>query len=635
MIARHRSGLAAAAAGLLLAFQAGLAEETPAKAENLQDTWNLDELFATVADWEAAKPGLEQRMDQVGACKGKLGESAAQLEQCLDDFNALLKDFYRFYVYASMGSDQDVSNQEAMARRQVVSQMGTRFSQATSYISPELLETGEERLRQFMAENPGLGEYRMYLEDTLRQAPHTLSKESENVIAAAGDVTGAPGNIYNTFSNAEIEWPTITLSDGTEATLDQAGYTKYRGLDNRDDRQKVFDAFWGTWKKYERTLGATLGANVSVHRFSANVRKYDGALQSAISGDNIPEGVYRTLVSETNANLDTLHRYFRLRGRMLGVEQMRYFDIYPPLVALDKEFPLAVGKQLTLAATAPLGEEYASVMEKGFSERWMDVYPRKGKRSGAYMNGAAYDVHPYLLLNYNDDYESVSTLAHEWGHAMHSYFSARNQPFSTYFYATFTAEIASTFNEALLLDHMLRVAKDDDERLYYLGSALENIRGTFFRQTMFAEFELAIHEAQERGEPLTGQRLTEIYGDLLRRYHGHEQGVVKIDDLYAIEWAYIPHFYRNFYVYQYATSIAASSLLAEKVLAGEEGALENYMTLLKAGGSDYPYDLLKRAGVDMATPAPYRATFDRMNMIMDRIEAILDAREADRSARAH
>ncbi|MCW8846249.1 MAG: oligoendopeptidase F [Gammaproteobacteria bacterium] len=634
MIARHRNSLAAIAAGIFLLMQAGLAAETATKTHDIQDTWNLDELYPTVAAWEAARPGLEQQMDQVGACKGKLGESAAVLERCLDDYTSLLKEFYRFYVYASMGSDQDVSNQDAMGRRQIVSQLGTRFSQATSFASPELLEVGEDKLRQYMSENPGLGEYQMFLEDTLRQAPHTLSEESENVIAAAGNISRAPGSIYNTFANAEIEWPTITLSDGTEARLDQSGYTKYRATGNRDDRQKVFDAFWGTWSKYERTLGATLDASVSVHSFRANVRKYDGALQLAVSGDNIPEQVYRTLVSETNANLATLHRYFRLRARMLGIEKLRYFDIYPPLVALDKEFPLEVGKQLTLAAVAPLGEEYTSVMEKGFNERWMDVYPRKGKRSGAYMNGAAYDVHPYLLLNYNDDYESVSTLAHEWGHAMHTYLSAQNQSFTNYNYATFTAEIASTFNEALLLDHMLRVARDDDELLYYLGSALENIRGTFFRQTMFAEFELAIHEAQGRGEPLTGQKLTEIYKDLLRRYHGHDQGVMEIDDLYAIEWAYIPHFYNSFYVYQYATSIAASSLLAEKVLAGEEGALDRYMTLLKAGGSDYPYELLKRAGVDMATPDPYRATFDRMNMIMDKIEAILDTREAASSTAA-
>jgi oligoendopeptidase F len=606
MIIKHRAGLAGMAIGLFLAFLPVYAQAPAEKIHDIQDTWNLDEIYPTVADWEAARPGLEQLMDQVSHCKGRLGENAAELERCLDSFFSLYKDFSRFYVYASMGSDQDVSNQDAMARRQIVSQLATRFSQATSYVAPELLETGDQRLRQFMNENPGLGEYKMFLEDTLRQAPHTLGQEGENVIAAAGDVTGAPGSIYNTLANAEIEWPTVTLSDGTEARLDQSGYTKYRAVANRDDRQKVFDAFWGTWKKYERTMGATLGASVSTDRFRANVRKYDGSLQAAMSNDNIPEGVYRTLVSETNANLETLHRYFLLRGRMLGVEHLRYFDIYPPLVGLDKEFPLAVGKELTLAAVAPLGEEYSNVMAQGFSQRWMDVYPKKGKRSGAYMNGSVYDLHPYLLLNYNDDYESVSTLAHEWGHAMHTYLSAQNQPFATYSYATFTAEIASTFNEALLLDHMLKVSKDDDERLYYLGNALENIRGTFFRQTMFGEFELAIHEAQERGEPLTGQRLTEIYGDLLRRYHGHDQGVMEIDDLYTIEWAYIPHFYRNFYVYQYATSIAASSLLAEKVLSGEEGALDRYMTLLKAGGSDYPYELLKRAGVDMATPEPNR-----------------------------
>jgi oligoendopeptidase F len=624
-----RAGLTGVAIGLFLACLPVYAEQPAESVHDIQDTWNLDEIYPSVADWEAAKPVLEQQMNQLVACKGKLGDSAAELKRCLDLSNSLDKEFSRFYVYASMGSDQDVSNQDAMARRQIVSQLATRFSQATSFAAPELLQVGEKRLREFMRENPGLGEYSHLLEDTLRQAPHTLGEEGENVIAAAGDVIRAPGGIYNTLSNAEIEWPTVTLSDGTKARLDQAGYTKYRAASNRDDRKIVFDAFWETWKKYERTMGAALGANVSGDRFRANVRKYDGSLQSALSRANVPEGVYRTLVSETNANLDTLHRYFRLRGRMLGVDDLRYFDIYPPLVALDKEFPLSVGKQLTLAAVAPLGEEYTDVMERGFSHRWMDVYPRKGKVSGAYMNGAVYDLHPYLLLNYNDDYESVSTLAHEWGHAMHTYLSAQNQPYATYSYATFTAEIASTFNEALLLDYMLKVSKDDEERLYYLGNALENIRGTYFRQTMFAEFELAIHEAQERGEPLTGKRLTEIYGDLLRRYHGDAQGVMKIDDLYAIEWAYIPHFYYNFYVYQYATSIAASSLLAEKVLSGEEGSLDQYMTLLKAGGSDYPYELLKRAGVDMATPDPYRATFKRMNMIMDQIEAILDSRMAE------
>jgi len=311
---------------------------------------------------------------------------------------------------------------------------------------------------------------------------------------------------------------------------------------------------------------------------------------------------------------------------MLGVKEMRYYDIYPPLVSGTREFSLEEAKRLTLEAVAPLGPEYVAALRKGFESRWMDVYPRPRKQSGAHMAGSAYDVHPYLLLNHTGNYESVATLAHEWGHAMHSYFSNRNQPFVTADYATFVAEIASTCNEALLLQHMLEVAKNDDERLLYLGSALEGLRGTFFRQAMFAEFERDVHARVDRGEPLSGEKLTEIYGEILRRYHGEKEGVMKIDDLYAVEWAYIPHFYSNFYVFQYATSIAASSLFADAILKKEPGARERYLKLISSGGSDYPYELVKAAGVDLATAAPYEAIVARMNRIMDEIEGILAKR---------
>jgi oligoendopeptidase F len=329
-----------------------------------------------------------------------------------------------------------------------------------------------------------------------------------------------------------------------------------------------------------------------------------------------------TLIAQTNANLPTLHRYFKLRARMLGVQEMRYYDIYPPLVHTQLKFPLDLAERETIAAVAPLGEEYAANLRKGFGNRWMDAYPRKGKQSGGHMNGSAYDVHPYLLVNYNDDYESFTTVAHEWGHALHSYFSNKYQPFVTSSYATFVAEIASTLNEELLLDHMLKVAKTDDERLFYLGSALENLRGTFYRQVMFAEFERNIHARVDKGEALTGEALTKTYCEILKRYHG-DPNVVKIDDAYCLEWAYIPHFYNGFYVYQYATSIAASSLLADRIVKKQPGALEKYITLLKAGNSDYPYELVKAAGVDLATPAPYQAIVARMNSIMDDIEKIL------------
>jgi len=598
-----------------------------ALAEEEMDTWNLGDIYPSPDAWAEAKEALEARLPEVANCRGRLGESAEMLLECSRLLSDMFKEWSRISSYASMASDADTRDADNQARRTAVRIMGSRFSEQLAFISPEILEIGEATLKAYLDELPALEPYAFDILDTLRQAEHVLDEEAEEMMAATSLIRGTAANTYRTLANADLPWPTITLSNGEEARLDQAGYTKYRSADNRADRKAVFDAFWGKWKEYERTFGTTLSGQLNAHVFSYRQRNYPNSLAAALDSNNIPEAVYRTLVKETNENLGTLHRYFRLRGRMLGVEDLGYHDIYPALVSLDKEFPIEVAKRLTLEASEPLGDAYTEVMAHGFQSRWMDVYPREGKVSGAYMNGSVYDAHPFVLMNYNDDYESVSTLAHEWGHAMHSYLSNSSQPYPTARYATFTAEIASTFNEALLLENMLKLAENDEERLFYLGSALENLRGTYFRQTMFAEFELAVHEAAEAGEALTGQKLTQIYGDLLRKYHGHDEGVLTIEDLYAVEWAYIPHFYYNFYVYQYATSLAASSLLAEAVIAGRPGAVENYLNLLKAGGSDYPHELLKRAGVDMTSPEPYRAVFARMNAIMDRIEAILDEQE--------
>ena len=351
------------------------------------------------------------------------------------------------------------------------------------------------------------------------------------------------------------------------------------------------------------------------------------SISRALDGNDVPVAVFDTLIAQTDANLPTLHRYLRLRARMLGVDQLHYYDIYPPLVRSDLKLPLEVGRQLVLDAVEPLGSDYVAALRYGLDHRWMDTYPRPHKLSGAHMDGYAYDVHPYVLLNYNDDYDSVTTVAHEWGHAMHSYLANKAQPFVTSNYAIFVAEIASTMNEALLLQHVLKTARTDDERLYYLGYALEQLRTTFFRQAMFAEFERSIHARVDAGEPLTGEAFTKTYCELLKRYHGAAQGVVDIDDAYCVEWEYIPHFYNGFYVYQYATSIAASALFAERVEKGDPGALARYLELLKAGGSDHPYELVKKAGVDLATPAPYQALVARMNSIMDEIEAILARRK--------
>ncbi|ACB76375.1 oligoendopeptidase F [Opitutus terrae PB90-1] len=602
------------------------AADSAAPAADPGTTWDLTPLYADEAAWRAAKDRVAAGIPKIKDFEGRLGESAATLLQAMDFVQGLRDEFVRLSVYASLVLDENTRNSAALERTQELGLLGTQFAQAMSVIDPELLVVGEEKIRGFLDREPGLKPYRFSLLEVLRAAPHTLGREAEGVLSAASLVTGTPGSLYGILANADMPWPTIKLSDGTEARLDQSGYARWRASANRADREAVFDAFWKKVRDYERTFGVTLFSQMKTDWFNASTRKYPSTLAAALDADNIPEAVYRTLLAETNANLPTLHRYFKLRARMLGVSEMHYWDIYPPIVALDKKFPLSTSRDLAIHAVAPLGAEYQKLFADSLSGRYTHYYPQPGKRAGAYMNGSVHNAHAYVLMNYNDDYESLSTLAHEWGHGVHSLLANANQPSPDARYSIFTAEIASTQNEVLLLDHMLKVAQSDDERLYYLGSALENMRGTFFRQAMFAEFELAIHEAVEKGNSLSGAKLSQMYGDILRRYHGDAQGVVKIDDLVTVEWAYIPHFYRRFYVYQYATSIAAGTAFADRILAHEPGAVDTYLGLLKAGGSDHPYELVKRAGVDLATPAPYRALVARMNSIMDQIEAILAKR---------
>ena len=595
--------------------------------ERPQDRWNLADLYPTTDAWNADAAKVEADLPRLAACRGHLGESAQRLRECFDLQSDVSKRFLRLIVYANEWNAEDTGNQASLALRQKVQVIGSKLSQATSYVNPEVLAIGKARIEEFLRADPGLGIHRHELDDILRAAPHTLDAEGESIVAAFALARGQAGSIYNILANADMPWPTVKLADGTEAKLDQSGFTKYRELENRDDRKKVMDAFFGKLKEFERTMGATFYGMLREDTVYTKLRKYPDSLARALDRNNVPPAVYEALIKATNANLPTLHRYFRLRAKMLGVKEMRYYDIYPPLVPGGRRYPIDEGVQMMLSAVRPLGADYVAAMKTGVENRWMDVYPRPRKLAGAHMAGAAYDVHPYLLINYNDNYASVSTIAHEWGHAMHTYFSNKAQPFPTASYAIFVAEIASTLNEALLLDYALKTAKSDDERLLYLGSALEELRGTFFRQAMFAEFEHKVHAMVDEGKPVTGAELSKVYGEILRRYHGDAEGVVKIDDLYSIEWAYIPHFYGAFYVYQYATSIAASSLFADAILQKKPGALERYRKLISSGGSDYPYELVKEAGVDLATPAPYEALVKRMNAIMDEMEAILARRK--------
>lgn len=618
---------AASVSALALMATTAHAQAVEAEAVDEANVWDLTEIYESDEAWEAELERLRGDLGALDAYKGRLGESSATLLEALDARSAYIKELTRVFTYASNILNTNLADPMGQQRIGRAAALGQTASAASSFLAPEIVEIGEERLEAFIAEEPGLEKHALFLRGALRQAPHVLTPEAEEVLSLVGNAMSAPQNARDILANSEVDWPKITLSDGTEAHLTAAGYVLHREDPDREDREAVFDAFWGKWKEFESTFGATLNGEVQGNVATSKARNYDNTLQYFLSGDNIPEEVYRTLVQVTNDRIDVLHRYFELRGRMLGIEDLGYHDIYPALVETDLTFPIDETRENMLESIQVLGPEFANKFDEVSQKRWMHVYPQPGKRSGAYMSGGAYDVHPLILLNHQDTYNSASTYAHEWGHAMHQVLTNENQPFELSSFSIFTTEIAAIAKELLLQEHMLEKAESEEERLFYLGYALEQMRGTFFRQVMFSEFELAIHEAVERGEAMTGSRMTEIYGEILKRYHGHEQGVMEITDREKIEWAYIPHFYYNFYVYQYATSIAGAAYFVDQLDKNEDEARETYIAFLKAGGSDYPLEILKDAGLDMTTAAPYNAVIDRMDAVMDEIEAILDARE--------
>ncbi|MEM6649366.1 MAG: oligoendopeptidase F [Pseudomonadota bacterium] len=621
------SALAICAPFLLVPLHAQDQSQTAAQNEvDERYVWDLTPFYASDAAWEAELDRLRTEISNLTAFEGQLGRNAKTLLDALDTRSAFSKDALRLWTYASNLRNTNLGDAKGQERVGRVQALFQEAGAAQSFVAPEIVKIGERRIERFINQEPGLEKHAHALRDTLRQGEHVLSPESEEVLSLLGTALSASQNARDLLANAEIDWPRITLSNGKEAHLTAAGYVLHREAPNRQDRIAVFDAFWGKWKAFESTLGATLNGEVQANVATGKARNYDNTLQYFLSGDNIPEEVYRTLVQVTNDRIDVLHRYFALRGRMLEIDDLGYHDIYPPLVETDLTFPMDETRTHMLAAVDVLGPDYVEAFADASLERWMHVYPQAGKRSGAYMSGAAYDVHPLILLNHQDTYNSASTYAHEWGHAMHQVLTNENQPYELADFSIFTTEIAAIANEILLQEHMLKEAKTEDERLYYLGYALEQMRGTFYRQVMFSEFELAIHEAVERGEALTGARMTEMYGEILKRYHGHDQGVMEITEREMVEWAYIPHFYYNFYVYQYATSIAGAAYFVDQLKTDEAAARETYIAFLEAGGSDYPVDILKAAGLDMTSAAPYNAVIDRMAAVMDEIEAILDAR---------
>lgn len=581
--------------------------------------WDLSTIYDSDAAWETAFKKVESMTAEFAVLKGSLGKSAEALRNGLKMRDDLGKQYESVMLYAGLSFHEDMSQSAAQGRWDRVQSLGTNVSAATSWFTPEVLTIDADRIQTWIKEDKDLAVYQHALDDILRVKPHTLSDSEENLLAMAGDVVAAPGNIFGQFTNTELDFPKIKDADGNEVQLSSAGYYKF--IYSKDRRVRK-DAFYGMHEAYagkQNTIAAMLSSHVKTHVFNAKARKYDSSLEAALGGPNIPVSVYKNLVETVHANAPRLHRYVAMRKRIMNLDEIHRYDLYVPMIDVEESdipYDDAVGTILT--ALQPLGDEYITTLRNGFENRWIDVYETKNKRSGAYCWGA-YTTHPFLLLNYGGTMNDRSTAAHEMGHAMHSWFTTHSQPYIYGDYATFCAEVASTVNEVILAHHLLNEAKSDNERLLLLQQQIEGIRTTVFRQTMFAEFELKIHELSEAGVPLTAETLRKTYHDLVADYYGSE---MILDDCADAECLRIPHFYRNFYVYTYATSHCAATNIGRRVIDGDKGAVEGLMKFLSAGSSKYPLDVLKLAGVDMTTPKPIEDTMELFSELLDQFEAL-------------
>ena len=565
-----------------------------------QYKWKMEDLYATNEAWEADFEKLQKGIEELQKFEGTLGESAENLlkmHEMSDELNQIAE---KVYVYANQRLHENTGNAYYQGLSGKAQMLIVQMGEASSYIEPELLNIPEEKLKE-MLKTSGLEKYDMYYKRLLRRKEHILSKEMEEMLAGVEEVAEGPKDTFMMFNNADIKFPVITGEDGEPVEITHGKYVKLLESQNREVRKAAFQGLYETYGKFKNTLAATYRANVKQAGFFAKARKYASSLEASLSGSAIPVEVYDSLIESVHAHLPALHEYVKVRKEKLGVDELHMYDLYVPMVGeADKKIPYEEAKEIVLKGLAPLGDDYLALLKKGFDEGWIDVYENEGKRSGAYSWGA-YGTHPYVLLNYQDNLNNVFTLAHEMGHALHSYHSDEAQDYIYAGYKIFVAEVASTCNEALLIRYLLDNSKDDKEKAYLLNYFLEQFRGTLFRQTMFAEFEKQAHAKSEAGEPLTAEVLCDIYYDLNKKYFGDE---IVIDKEIELEWSRIPHFYTPFYVYQYSTGFSAAIAISSKILNGEEGIVEKYKKFLSGGSSLDCIDLLKICDVDMTTKEP-------------------------------
>ena len=587
----------------------------------VEDTWALEDLYVTDEAWEQELATLADDEKALTAFAGKLGESAQTLYAYMEKTEAVNAKAELLANYCMRKADQDT--REAVYQAMVGKFMSVivGLSAATSFETPEIMAISDETLGGFYAAYPALERYRRYLTDLRRRKAHVLSPAEEKLLAAAGEMAQAPDNIYGMFADADITFPDAIDAEGNPHQLTQGTFVPCQESSDRVLRKSAYENLYQTFGKFKNTAAATLNAQNKQLKFFAEARKYPNAFEASLDRTNVPTSVYLNLIEAVHKNFDKMHRYVRLRKKLLGVEELHFYDVYTPLVAdVDKKIAYAEAKQTIYDALAPLGDDYRKVLQEGFDNRWIDVYQNEGKRSGAYSAGAA--VHPYVLMNYSGTLDSQFTLAHEMGHALHSYYSNKTQNPIDADYVIFVAEVASTCNEALLMEYLLGKTTDKKERAYLINHFLDQFKGTLYRQTMFAEFELNIGRMVAEGKTLTADVLCAEYRRLNEAYYGPD---MIVDDEIAMEWARIPHFYYNYYVFQYATGYSAAIALSRKILAEGEPAVKDYLNFLSGGCSKSPIDLLKGAGVDMTSPAPVEEALQLFGTLLDEMEALMEA----------
>jgi oligoendopeptidase F len=579
--------------------------------------WQLEDIYQNQDEWEKDFSRVQELINHIGTYQGGVGESASGLKQVIEILNEMQCKGDNLYVYSRMRRDEDNSNAQYQTLFDRAEGLGVQANAAVAFVVPELLTMTREQVKEYEETEPELAVYAHYFDELFRQKEHILSEKEERLLAMSADLSSASNNIFTMLNNADIKFPHIRDENGQEVELTKGRYGRFMESRDRRVRQEAYEGLYSTYKGLSNTLAATLSSSVKRDIFYARARNYPSALHAALDQDNVPVDVYDQLIKSVHGHLDSMYRYMKIRKKMLQVDPLYMYDIYVPLVReFDMKVPYEEAKEITLKGLKPLGDEYLSVLRQGYERRWIDVYENQGKTSGAYSWGT-YNTHPYVLMNYDDKLDDLFTLAHEMGHSLHSYYSNQTQPYVYSSYSIFVAEVASTVNESLLIDHLLKNSNDPQEKMYLLNHYLEQFRGTVFRQTMFAEFEKLTHERVEAGDALTPEAMGEMYRELNSKYYGPD---VVMDDNICVEWARIPHFYSAFYVYKYATGFSAATAIKQSILEEGQPAIDRYLDFLKSGSYDYPINLLQKAGVDLTTPEPVEKALNYFTQLLDEFE---------------